>query len=367
MLSVDISKSLGQIGDHTGDNDFKIETAFDVPAGVTILFGPSGSGKSTILDAIAGLTRPDRGRITFADEVFFDSAQGIDLPVRKRRIGYVFQQLALFPHLSVVENVGFGLRALPDRERLRRVSGELEKLRISHTASRRPDRISGGEAQRVALARALVAAPRLLLLDEPLSALDAPTRRSLIADLRALRDETGIPMVYVTHNRDEALVLGERLVCLKGGRIERQGTPISILGEVSVGYDSGENILTGRIRSIDAARGELLATFEGPDRGCEMVLPLWEYAPGDRIMIGIQAGDIMLSTGEPAGLSARNILKGSVISADARDGDVIVQVDCGVRLGVAVTTDAFEELRIEPGREVWLIIKAHACRPIEGA
>jgi molybdate transport system ATP-binding protein len=371
MLSVDISKGLGT----TGDQDFRVVAAFDAPAGVTILFGPSGSGKSTILDSIAGLTQPDRGLIRLGDRVFFDSAQSIDLAVRKRRIGYVFQQLALFPHLTVVENVGFGLRGVSDRERLRRVSAELERLRISHTAGRRPDRISGGEAQRVALARALVTSPNLILLDEPLSALDSPTRRSLISDFRSLRDETGIPMIYVTHSRDEALALGDRLVYLDGGRVVRQGEPVSILTALSGGEQAGlpaisdrsENILIGRVQSRDADGGELQATFNGPHGGCELVLPLWDYAAGDQIMIGLLAGDIMVSTVQPASLSARNVLKGSVVSTDVRNGDVLLEVDCGVRLAVALTADAFRELRIETGHEVWLIIKAHACRPIEGA
>ncbi len=371
MLSVDISKGLGTAGDH----DFRVEAAFDAPQGVTILFGPSGSGKSTILDSIAGLIRPDRGLIRFGDEVFFDSTQRIDLPVRKRRVGYVFQQLALFPHLTVVENVGFGLRGISDRERLRRINAELERLRISHTASRRPDQISGGEAQRVALARALVTSPNLMLLDEPLSALDAPTRRSLISDFRTLRDETGIPMVYVTHSRDEALALGDRLVYLQGGRVARQGEPVSILTALSSHgpdglpalSDRSENILIGKVRSRDTDRGELYATFSGPQRDCELILPLWDYAAGDQIMIGLLAGDIMVSTVQPASLSARNVLKGSVVSADVREGDVLLEVDCGVSLAVALTADAFRELRIETGREVWLIIKAHACRAIEGA
>jgi molybdate transport system ATP-binding protein len=167
-----------------------------------------------------------------------------------------------------------------------------------------------------------------MLLDEPLSALDAPTRRSLISDFKTLRDETGIPIVYVTHSRDEALALGDRLVYLHGGRVARQGEPVSILTALSSQGPEGlpaladrmENILIGKVRSRDADRGELHATFSGPQRGCELILPLWNYAPGDQIMIGLLAGDILVSAVQPASLSARNVLKALVVSTEVRDG-----------------------------------------------
>ena len=197
---------------------FAIEIEFAAPPGVTVIFGPSGSGKTTILQCVAGLTRPDEGLISIAGENIFDSRSRLDLPPQQRRIGYVFQDLALFPHMTAAENVGFGIRVNGSR-REEMVRDVLERFSIVHVAAHRPGEISGGERQRVALARALVTQPRLLLLDEPFSALDDALKLEIIADLKQWLEQHRIPVLFVTHDRSEAGALGERMLVLQEGRM----------------------------------------------------------------------------------------------------------------------------------------------------
>jgi molybdate transport system ATP-binding protein len=204
---------------------FSLEVAFDVPPGTTVLFGPSGSGKSTTLAAIAGLVRPAAGRIALGAEAWFDADTRIDVAVHERRVAFVFQSLALFPHMSASRNVAYGMDRALDRETRRaRADALLGRLRVGHLADRKPRTFSGGEAQRVALARALATRPRVVLLDEPFSALDSALRRDLLSDVRALVSELGVPVMLVTHRRDDALAFGDRLVLLEGGRVIRTGT-----------------------------------------------------------------------------------------------------------------------------------------------
>jgi molybdate transport system ATP-binding protein len=203
---------------------FALDVDFEAPPGVTVLFGPSGSGKSTTLAAIAGLVRPTSGRIALGPEAWFDRAARVDVPVHRRRVAFVFQSLALFPHMSAIANVVYGMdRSLDRRAREDRARALLDRLRAGHLADRRPATFSGGEAQRVALARALATSPRVILLDEPFSALDRELRVELIADLRDFIRELDVPVLFVTHHRAEARALGERVVLLEKGRVERIG------------------------------------------------------------------------------------------------------------------------------------------------
>jgi molybdate transport system ATP-binding protein len=196
---------------------FALDIEFAAPAGVTVIFGPSGSGKTTVLQCLAGLLDPHQGAIFIDGETLFDSARNINLKPQERRIGYVFQDLALFPHMSAAENVAFGTRENGD-EKGRLVRDILERFHIAHLATHRPDEISGGERQRVALARALVTRPRLLLLDEPFSALDDELKLSIIADLKRWLEENRIPVLLVTHDRDEAALMNGRMMLLKDGK-----------------------------------------------------------------------------------------------------------------------------------------------------
>lgn len=195
---------------------FRLELDFEVPPGLTVLFGPSGAGKSTTLSSIAGLQRIDRGRIALGTSVWFDPAQHVDRPVHLRGVAYLFQSRALFPHLTGVQNVAFGLHGAPDA--LPRARKMLERMHVAHLADRRPSTFSGGEAQRVALARAFAPGPKLVLLDEPFTALDRPLRAELHAEVRALIDEAGVPALLVTHDPDEARALSSRFLGLAAGR-----------------------------------------------------------------------------------------------------------------------------------------------------
>ena len=199
--------------------EFRLDLAFSAVPGITILFGGSGAGKTTLLNCVAGLTTPEQGRIAFGELVMFDSENAIDVPICKRQTGYVFQNLALFPHLTVEQNIRYGLLSRPADESKKQCREILESFRIGHLAERKPNAISGGERQRVALARSLVTSPHMLLLDEPLAALDAATKAKIVEDLRAWNEKHGIPILYVTHSREEVFALGERVVVLDGGKI----------------------------------------------------------------------------------------------------------------------------------------------------
>jgi molybdate transport system ATP-binding protein len=213
-------------------SSFTLDIDLGVAPGVTILFGPSGAGKSTVLQAIAGLVRPEAGRICLGPEVWSDAARGIAMPVHRRQVAYVFQSLALFPHMTAAGNVAYGLdRSLGRGERRERVFGLLERVGVAHLAQRKPRTFSGGEAQRVALARALAIAPRVVLLDEPFSALDRELRSQLAGLVRELVDEYRLPVVHVTHDHAEARALGDRLVRLQAGRIIAQGPVAELLTE----------------------------------------------------------------------------------------------------------------------------------------
>jgi molybdate transport system ATP-binding protein len=208
---------------------FMLDVVFEAPAGITIVFGESGSGKTTLLRCLAGLARPDAGGVTIDGRVVFDSTTRQDVPARHRHIGYVFQQLALFPHLTVADNLEYGLTHVEPGRRRERIATVSESFRIAHVLTRRPGAISGGERQRVALARSLVTDPSLLLLDEPLSALDHATQSRIIDDLRAWNVAHRIPILYVTHAHREVFALGERVVALEHGGIIAVGTPHEVM------------------------------------------------------------------------------------------------------------------------------------------
>jgi molybdate transport system ATP-binding protein len=204
--------------------DFTLDVQFTAPPGVTILYGPSGSGKSTTLGAVSGLVTPTRGRIALGDEVWFDSERGLVCPVHRRGIAYVFQSLALFPHMTAQGNVEYGLPRSMDRaQRRQRAAEMLARMKVAHLAARRPATFSGGEAQRVALARAFAPSPRLILLDEPFSAMDRELRRDFVDEVRAYVIEARIPLVHVTHHRNEARALGDHVILIENGRIKATG------------------------------------------------------------------------------------------------------------------------------------------------
>jgi molybdate transport system ATP-binding protein len=350
--------------------EFVLEVEFQAAPGFTILFGPSGAGKTTLLDCVAGLAQPDSGRIVIGDRTLFDAAQNgdrpaVNLPVAKRRVGYVFQSLALFPHLTVEQNVQYGLAPLPPPERAAQASAILQAFRISHLAQRYPREISGGESQRTALARTLVTDPAALLLDEPLAALDASTKSKIIDDLRQWNQAHRIPILYVTHSREEVFALGERVIVLETGRIVAQGTPHEVitapLQETVAQLVGFENIFDATVESVHPERGTMSCLISGDGGPVLLETPLVRGGVGEALRVGIRAGDILLATAAPVGLSARNIIPGRITSIEQRDVIVVARVNCRIEMEVHLTLAARDSLQLAPGREVWLVIKTHSC------
>jgi molybdate transport system ATP-binding protein len=346
-------------------NEFLLDVAIDATPGFTILFGASGAGKTTLLDCLAGLTMPDSGRIALADRLLFDSSVLVNVATPQRRVGYVFQSLALFPHMTVERNVAYGIAHLPSAERSRRTTSLLEAFRISHLARRKARDISGGESQRVALARTLVTDPDFLLLDEPLAALDAPTKASIMDDLRDWNRTHHIPILYVTHSRDEAFALGERLIVLDCGRVVAHGTPHEVLSaplvETVAQLAGFENIFDSVVEAVRPERGTMTCRIAGDAGGVVLETPLVRGGVGAMLRIGIRAGDILLATSPPTGLSARNVMPGRIQSLQQRDVIVSARVKCRVEMEVHLTLAARDSLELTPGKEVWLVIKTHSC------
>jgi molybdate transport system ATP-binding protein len=358
-LSVRVSKTLTK--------EFSLEAELQADAGITILFGPSGSGKSTLLNCIAGFVRPDAGRIALDSQVLFDSASGVNIPARKRSVGYLFQSLALFPHLTVEQNVQYGLAKMSAAIRHQRTAGILEDFRIPHLLSRKPNDISGGERQRVALARSLVTDPVVLLLDEPLTALDSVTKSEIIDDLRAWNADHGIPSLYVTHAVKEAHALGERVGGLDRGRILAQGTPQEVLTaprqELVANLAGFENIFDATIQSVSELEGTMNCRLDGSEVTLEVPLVVVKHDAPIRVVI--RAGDIIVASTRPVGLSARNTLRGRLLSLRREGVTMIVLVNAGVNFEIHLTPNACRELSLQPGIEVWLVIKTYSCHLVD--
>lgn len=362
MLSVHIEKNF-QVA---GTPRFQLQIEEEFPPGFTVVFGPSGAGKSTLLDCIAGLVRPDGGKITFGEETFFEAEKEICLPAQKRGIGYVFQSLALFPHLTVEGNVGYGLSGLPAADRVGRMERILGAFHIERLRGRKPEELSGGEKQRVALARSVITEPRVLLLDEPLTGLDGELRRAILEDLRNWNAGQRIPILYVTHNREEVDAIGDRIVVMVDGRVGERGTPREVLDApraVELAQAAGfENLLTGRVLEHRAVDGVMRIGLDGKE--CELEIPLGNAQIGETIQVAIRAGDILLATRLPYGLSARNVLPGTVESIETRGTMARVQVNAGVRFTVHVTLGAARSLELATGSVVWLVVKTHSCHVV---
>jgi molybdate transport system ATP-binding protein len=332
---------------------------------VTVLFGPSGAGKTTVLRALAGLDRPEAGTIVFDGEVWLDVARGVCLPPQRRRAGLLFQEPALFPHLDAGRNVGYALAGAPRAEREARVRELAARLRIEPLLARRPADLSGGERQRVALARALAARPRLLLLDEPLSALDAPTRDALRGELRALLEAAAVPSIVVTHDRTEALALGDHMLVLVAGTLRQAGAVHEVFSapaDVEVARTVGtENVLPARIVSREGG----LAVVEAAG------LRLTGMDPGGAVADAyacVRAEEIVLEEAPGHPTSARNLVAGEVASLVDEGPLVRVALDCaGARLVARVTRRSAEALGLAPGRRVAAAVKAQAVRIVPRA
>lgn len=366
MLSVSVTKRRG---------DFVLDIAFECASGVVALFGRSGCGKTTTIDLIAGLLAPDAGRIEIDGEVLLDTTKRIHVATEKRRVGYVFQDSRLFPHLSVAGNLDYGLRRA-------RASGAaaitraqvLELLQLGPLTKRRPHELSGGERKRVAIGRALLSQPRLLLLDEPLASLDAERRDEVLPYLERLRDDLAIPIVFVSHQFDEVLRLATSVVLMEHGRAIAQGSAMQMSRHAGVrtivGAESIGSVIEGRLREGETRDGLACVEIAAGERGGEPLArgaapqTLWVSGSTGQargaVRLQIMARDVILATEPPRSISVRNVLRGAVATVVNDDvGSTLVDVSLGAATITArVTRAAVAELELRAGREVWVLIKA---------
>jgi molybdate transport system ATP-binding protein len=357
MLSAKINKKFRTNGWVT----FALDSSFVVQQGITILFGPSGSGKTTILRSIAGIVLPDTGRIELGEDIYFDSGKGINVPIQRRKIGFVFQDYLLFPHLTAVQNAAYAIRSVDSKGRRERASELLDLMGIAYASDRYPSQLSGGEQQRVALARALGADPAILLLDEPFSALDATSRMRLMGEIVELQRKLMIPFLYVTHSPADAVRVGDFALILNAGRIVQEGKPAAVFNAPRDSRASravgNENILAGRIQSYNQRQGISVIDLGG----CEIVVPYNGLPKGAAVTIGIRSDEIIVAREFIGPTSARNLLKATITRVIEDGLQVDLLTNCGVDLKVRVTAQALDALDLKPGVKVYLLIKANSC------
>ncbi|KPQ06325.1 MAG: ABC-type molybdenum uptake system ATPase component ModC [Rhodobacteraceae bacterium HLUCCA12] len=351
-LTVSVQHQLG---------DFTLDARFEAPAGVTVLIGPSGAGKTTLVNTVAGLLHPRQGRIVVDDWVLLDTQAGRVLPPHKRRLGYVFQGARLFPHMSVRQNLLYGRWFAPRTARGESLDRVVDLLGIAHLLARRPGALSGGERQRVAIGRALLASPRLILADEPLTALDEARKAEILPYFERLRDEVSVPILYVSHSLSEVARLATTVVAMKDGQVAAVGSPDAILGDVAVvGARHAASVLNARVVAHHGDGLSELATGAGP-----LFLPHIHEVPGATIRVRIAARDVILSRERPHGLSALNILPGVI--ADIRTGHgpgALVTLTIGdERLTARITQRSVRDMGLEPGQPCHAVLKSVAVAP----
>jgi len=338
---------------------FHLDAEFECGEGVTALFGQSGSGKTTLVNSIAGLAHPRRGRIALDGEVLFDAGRGIDVPARRRRFGYVFQEGRLFPHLTVRQNLGYS-RLFGAGSTAREFDHIVELLGLRDLLGRRPAQLSGGERQRVALGRALLASPRMLLLDEPLASLDARRRDEILQYLELLRDEVKIPIVYVSHSVEEVVRLAATVVLMAGGRVAAVGSVEDVMGRTDLrpaaGMFEGGTVIDARVARQDMQYDLATLAFDG---GTLTVTNL-DALIGEPVRVRIRARDVSIALDAPTRISIQNVLRGRITEVAAGPGgvvDVSVRVG-GVAIRSRVTQLSAQQLQLAPGVEVYALIKA---------
>jgi len=343
---------------------FALNVRFELPTpGVVALFGRSGCGKSTAVNIIAGLLQPDSGRVVLDDTVLLDMQQGVDVPPERRRIGYVFQDTRLFPHLSVAANLRYAQKRAVGAPYVD-LAAVTSLLDLAALMNRRTHQLSGGERQRVAIGRALLTQPRLLLLDEPLAALDEARREEVLPYLETLRDQLAIPMVYVTHDFTEVLRLATHIVLMEAGSVTAQGT----VGEMSlnprlrsiIGPDEVGAIIDGIVLGVDSS-SNLTRVRVGQG---ELNVQARGLAVGTALRVQLLARDIIVSTRIPQHLSVRNSLAGMVTSIHGDDDDSdLITIDIGAEEIMArVTKAATRDLSLRPGMEAWALVKSVSLR-----
>ncbi len=356
MLEVDIRIRRGA---------FALEARLGAPTpGVTALFGASGAGKTTLALALAGLVTPDDGRIALDGECWFDAAHGIAVPAERRRIGYVFQDARLFPHLSVAGNLDYGARRARPLVRYADRDEVVALLGLKGLLERRVHELSGGERQRVALGRALLAQPALLLLDEPLAAMDVARREEVLPYLETLRDRYAIPMLYVSHQYEEVLRLANHIVLLADGRVAAAGTPAELGTHPSLQALIGAEAVGAVIDATVATVGPASGLAEVTIGRARLRVSLPGATPGAQVRLHVLARDVILATHPPEGLSVRNAFAGHLLELKAEAADSVlatVAID-GMRILARISPAAVEELKLAPGMAVWALVKAASLR-----
>jgi molybdate transport system ATP-binding protein len=342
---------------------FALDVALALPGrGVTGLYGHSGSGKTTCLRCMAGLVKPDSGYLRVNGEVWLDSAAGISLPTHKRPLGYVFQEPSLFPHLSVLRNLQFGQKRVAASEHRVQLAQATELLGIDHLLDRMPAGLSGGERQRVGIARALLTSPRLLLMDEPLAALDLKRKREILPYLERLHDELDIPVIYVSHSPEEMARLADHLVVLDAGRVIASGAIADTLSRLDLPAartDEASVVVEGVAGEFDADYG--LLTVHLPSTASTMRLVHGHIPLGQRVRLAVKARDVSLTTGDQELGSILNRLPVSVLEVAAAEhpNHVIVRLDAdGTLLLARITRYSSDRLALAPGTCLWAQIKA---------
>jgi molybdate transport system ATP-binding protein len=350
-IEVDVTHQLGA---------FTLDVQFASEGRLTALFGQSGSGKTSLVNVISGLIRPDRGRIVVNGAVLVDTAKGVFIPTWRRRIGYVFQDSRLLPHLTVRQNLTFGRWFRPAAEREVRLETVVKLLNIGDLLQRRPGALSGGEKQRVAIGRAFLSSPRLLLMDEPLASLDEDRKDQIESYIEVLRDEYDIPIIYVSHSLKEVSRLASAVVVLRRGRVIAAGDPAEVLSRTEfvphADMEETGAMIKARISAHDARFGlTALESDAGPVRVPYLALPI-----GTAVRVRLRARDVMVANVQPAGLSALNVFPGKVIELrKSGESDVEVDIDCnGVKIAARLTAKSVDTLGLVPEMPVYAILKA---------
>jgi len=350
-IEIDLERRLGA---------FRLQAAFASQAPVTALFGRSGCGKSTALNLVAGLLRPDRGRIAIGERVLFDSDAGIDVPAEKRRIGYVFQEGLLLPHLSVRQNLLYGRFFTPVEARWADFDRIVALLDLAPLLERRPHRLSGGEKQRVAIGRALLASPSLLLMDEPLASLDAGRRGEILYYIERLRDEVGVPILYVSHEIEEVVRLAGHMALLSDGKVAAFGPVHDLMGRIElrrlIGRYEGGAVIEARVAAQDLKTGLARLAFQGG----ELMVPDVDALVGETLRVRVRARDVSIALAQPRDISVLNCFRGRIAEIGAEPGASIdVRIDVsGTAILARITRHSAERLRLAAGQEVWALVKA---------
>ena len=359
MLKVEINRRFG---------DFLLRIRFTAETGLTALFGRSGAGKTSLINLLAGLERPDGGKIEIDGHVLFDASKGIDLPPQKRRLGYVFQESRLFPHMSVLGNLSYGMRLRPASERHQDFHQVVDMLDLKPFLDRRPKTLSGGEKQRVAIGRALLASPRLLLMDEPLASLDTPRKNEILPFIERLRDEANLPIVYVSHTLDEVIRLADTLVILSEGKAVASGPVEEIMSRLDLRPLTGRYEAGAVFSATVAGQDDTFGLTELAFAGKQLLVPRLRMPEGTSLRVRIRARDVSLSLTPPADISILNIFLGRIEEIGDDDGpQTDLLVDIGVPLIARITQKSLHELDLKPGKTVYVLIKAVALdRPSLG-